>query len=392
MKTKMIYIIFLLQAFIFTLSNVITPQFLMGLHLEKYYFGYFSAIWSFGMLISSPIWGKLATQYGKKKFVILGIIIYGTSQLGFYLFDNIILLAILRLTSGIGVGAIVTLLLSYLILHTAPEQRANALSKRMAFLTIGVTISYTLSGYIGLVLTKELFLIQSLLSIIFALMVMIFIDKDKVQACIYPKQFNMFNSLKFLKSMDKSLIIFLFSITLTTMTFTNLEKFIDLYIIDKGYEVSVVGNVQMVFGIVLIITNLIFVPKLKKYLGNIYVLQTITVMMSIIIMITFMDNEILVSLYSIFLGYIVLKGIYVTSEQLYLSKAIEPEKMNIFVGIRQSFTCLGMILGPIIGGHIYAYNPMNLFQFNILCLLISSVMISYIKLSPRVQTEIQYSK
>ena len=109
-------------------------------------------------------------------------------------------------------------------------------------------------------------------------------------------------------------------------------------------------------------------------------------------MITFMDNEILVSLYSIFLGYIVLKGIYVTSEQLYLSKAIEPEKMNIFVGIRQSFTCLGMILGPIIGGHIYAYNPMNLFQFNILCLLISSVMISYIKLSPRVQTEIQYSK
>lgn len=391
MKIKFLYIIFLVQAFIFNFSNVITPQFLNDLQLDKVYFGYFSAVWSFGMLISSPFWGRFASKFGRKNLVIIGTLIYSLSQLGFYFISNIWVLAVLRLTSGIGVGAIVTLLLTHLIVNTSPSERAKALSYRMAFITIGMTLSYTVSGYVGMGLTKELFMYQSVLSLIFIVLIILFLKKENIQSCVYPKQFNMFESIRYVKQMDKMIIVFLFSVTLTTMTFVNLDKFLDLYIIDQGYEVSVLGNVKMVFGIVLVVTNFSIVPKLKRYLGNVYVLQTINVIMSIIILLTFINNELLVMLYSVYLAFIVLKGIYTTSEQVFLSKVVEQQDMSLFVGIRQSFTSLGMILGPIIGGYVYSYNPQNLFFFNVICLLISSVLISYMKLAPRKSRELAYS-
>ena len=42
MNKKMLLLIFLLQAFIFNLTNVITPRYLDSLLLEKYMFGYFA--------------------------------------------------------------------------------------------------------------------------------------------------------------------------------------------------------------------------------------------------------------------------------------------------------------------------------------------------------------
>jgi len=392
MKNKIIYIIFFLQAFIFNLSNVITPRFLTDLELPKFAFGYYSAIWSLGMLISSPIWGKMATRYGRKNLIIIGTIIYGLSQFGFYFINNVVLLGLLRFTSGIGVGAIITLLLSYLILNTKPSDRASTLSSRMAFITIGMTISYTVSGYIGIVLTRELFLYQSILSIIFVILIILVIKEKKIdKSCVYPKQYHLFDSIRYIAKIDKTMLMFLFSITLTTMTFVNLDKFLDLYIVDLGHPVSVVGNIKMVFGIVLVVTNFSFVPKLKKYLGNVFVLQTISILMSIVIMITFMNSNIIIMLNSVFLLFIVLKGVYTTGEQLFFSKVVDKSDLNLFIGIRQSFTCLGMILGPIIGGHIYAYNHLNLFHFNVVCLLISSVLISYIKLAPNKSKEIAFS-
>ena len=386
---KMIYIIFLLQAFIFNLTNVITPHYLNGLELPKYTFGYFSAIWSLGMLISSPLWGRYASKYGRKNIVISGVLIYGISQLGFYFFENIFLLSLLRLVSGIGVGAIVTMLLSHLILNTDPGSRAKALSYRLAFITGGSIISYQVSGYLGEYLVKELFLYQSILSIVFLFLIILFV-KDK-KSCIYPKQYNMYDTFKYIKNLDIRLVLFLLSITFTTMTIVNLDKFIDLYLIDMGHELTLVSNVKMMFGIIFILTNFILIPSIKKILGHIYILQTIQVLMSIVILLVFMKNDVVVLLYSVFLIFIVLKAVYQTSEQVYVSKHIQKEDMNLFVGIRQSFTCLGMILGPIIGGHIYSIDPHNLFIFNAVCLLFASVLISYMKFAPSSIKKVTYN-
>ncbi len=386
MNRKILYIIFMFQAFIFNLTNVITPRYLDSLHLEKYMFGYFLALWSLGMLLSSPIWGELGDRFGRKKFVVLGILIYGISQLGFYYSSNIYLLVLLRVTSGIGVGAPVTLLLSYMVSNSNKGNRTRNLSMRMAFITIGSTVSYKVSGILGLHFTRELFLGQSVLSIFFILLVIFGMKEKKDPHCAYPKQFNIFNSLKHFRKLDRTFLMYLFSITLTTMTFTNIDKFIDVYVIDSTHSSSILGNIKMVIGIVFIVTNFVLIPRIKEYLGKVYLLQMIQVFMAVIVLTVFMYSNIIIMLYTVFLGFVVLKAIFVTSEQFYLSKQVPKEELGLFMGLRQSFVCLGMILGPVIGGHIYTSAPIYLFIFSVICLLSSSLILGYIDFSYKVKS------
>lgn len=392
MKKKNIMIIFAVQAFIFNLTNVITPGYLNSLGLEKFYFGYFAALWSLGMLISSPFWGKLGDLYGRKKFAIVGLCIYAVSQLVFYYSSNIPLLAVMRVVSGIGVGAPVTLLLSYMIGSIRRHEAAKFLALRMGFLTLGSTISYRISGYLGLTYSKELFFVQSGLTILLIGLIIILIKEKKEKLCILPKQFNMFSSIKHLKLLNKNNLVFLFSITLTTMTFTNIDKFIDLYVIDSGYNSLDLGILKMIFGIVTILVSFVFLPRIKKYLGNVYILQSIQIFMAIIALVVFSDSRLITMLYTLFLLYVVLRAIFTTSEQLFLANKVSRKDMGLFMGLRQSFTCLGMVVGPIIGGHIYQTEPRNLFVFSVICLLLSSTLLSYIQHESSEQIKQNYAK
>lgn len=378
MKKYPILLIFLLQAFIFNLTNVITPSYLSLVGAPKSYYGYFFGLWSLGMLFSSPLWGALGDLYGKKKFVVIGLLIYAVAQASFYFIDNLYILSLTRLISGIGVGAPVTLLLSYMIGTVQRFETATYLSLRMGFLTLGQTISYKVSGYLGLTQTKELFLYQSLLTFLLIIGVLLFIRKDKERVCTLPRKENLFTSIKHIPAMDKRQLLFLLSVTFATMTFINIDKFIDLYIIDSGYDSLALGDTKMIFGITTILVNLLLIPKLKKYLGNVYILQVIQIVMAIITLLVFSGNNLLFLIQTLFLVYVVLRAIFTTSEQLYISKNIPTEDLGIHMGVRQSFTCLGMVLGPIIGSHIYSTNPQNLFIFSVICLLVSSSLLAHV--------------
>ena len=108
-------------------------------------------------------------------------------------------------------------------------------------------------------------------------------------------------------------------------------------------------------------------------------MQSFQIVMAIIILIVFNDSRIILMLYTLFMLFVILKSIYTTSEQLYLSKKVSRKDMGLFMGIRQSFACLGMVIGPIIGGHIYQSGSGNLFVFCVICLLLSSIILSYIQ-------------
>lgn len=379
MNKKLLLMLFVIQAFIFNITNVITPVYLENLGLEKYHFGYFTALWSFGMLIASPFWGLLGDLYGRKKFVILGLLIYALSQFVFYYTSDITTLFIFRVISGIGVGAPVTLLMSHLISSSPKENTSSILGWRIALLTIGSAISYQVSGFLALRYVNELFLLQSGLTIGFILLVFFLVKEEHNPHCVLPKQLNMFSSIKHLNLLDFKNTLFLVSITLTTMTFVNLDKFLDVFVIDSGYSSMFLGNIKMLYGLITIGTSILIIPKLKKYIGNIFVLQSLLVVMSIIILITFTDKNVIIMLYTSFLFFITLKSIYMTSEQVFLSNKVEKEDLGLFMGLRQSFTCLGMIIGPIIGGHIYQNNEINLFIFSVICLLSSSIILSLLQ-------------
>lgn len=389
MNNKMMFFIFLFQAFVFNLSNVIIPKYLDMIHVDKFLFGYFIAFWFFGMMCSSPFWGAISNKIGSKKLVIFGIVIYGASQFAFYFTSHIVVLFLLRITSGIGAGAIVTLLLAQLVQCQPACNTSKALSMRMAFLTGGNLIAYKVSGYLCQIYDDELFLLQGILSSVLLLLVMLFVRENKLCCRTHV---TIFNSVFHVTKISKNVVLFLVSIMLTTITFVTVDKFIDLFLIDEGYSVMVVGNVKMVYGIVFILGSLFIVPRVKSLLSNLYVLQSILVLMSLVILIVFMQRNYILMLSSVFVLFMALKSIYVTSEQLFCSRLVEKEEVAVVMGLRQSFASMGMILGPIIGGHIYQDYPINVFIFAVICLLLSSVILSYITESNAKETSLNFEQ
>ncbi len=381
MRKKLLLMIFLLQAFIFNLTNVITPSYLNDLGLCKSSFGLFTALWSVGMLLSSPMWGYLGDRYKRKKFIIIGLIIYGLAQLMFFYSTSIPLLYLMRVISGVGVGAPVTLLMTYLIKQVKSNERAKYLSLRMAFITLGVTFSYFIGGYIGLQVTKDLFVYQSVLSIVFMFLVFIIMKEDGTKTCVYPENTNIFYSIRHIKKLNPKLLLFYFTISLSMIALINTDKFIDLYVIDQGYDSFVLGSLKATLGIVSFAANMFILPKLKRFLGNMYIMQGIQIIMGIIILVVFINNDLLIMLYTAFIPFVLLKAIYQTSEQLFISNQVQNHEVGLYMGIRQSFVCFGMIIGPLVGGFVYQIHPENLFTFNVICLLISSLILSYIRTS-----------
>ena len=80
---KTVTVLTVLTYIVLNMAHPVTPMFITQNKLPSYLFGVFFAAMSIGNFIFSPIWGKLSDKGGRIKFMILGILGYGISQVGF---------------------------------------------------------------------------------------------------------------------------------------------------------------------------------------------------------------------------------------------------------------------------------------------------------------------
>lgn len=352
---------YLIQGIIHNLGHVVTPAYVNELGIPKYMFGFFFSAMSLGLVVGAPLWGILGDMKSKRVFVVIGLLGYSFGQIMFVSTENQVWMTFFRFFSGFSVSAAVTLLLSHVIALSPKLERTKYLSISAALLALGTTIGYLIGGFLGELFIKEVFYIQAVANALYALF--IFITMKEVLSAKPTTKAHFFTHLKEAAHMDKSLLMFLFALTLATIAATNLTKYVDAYIIiDLGKSTSTLGIFVMITGIVGMFTNFVIVPLMTKLRRDFLIMKWLQIGSAIIIFFVFRANNVMLALYTLYMLYVVLKSIFQPLEQNYISLNAKDEKYGSIMGVRQIFFSIGMVIGPLLSGFLYDYNPLLVFN------------------------------
>lgn len=148
--TKTFIIIMLANAFAFFAFDILLPT--LPLFLEKNggldisQIGFIIGSFTFSAIIIRPFTEIFTNKFGKKKVLVVSILICLLSTLGYYIGTSFILALSIRILHGFGFGLAVTIL-STLAAEIIPRERRG---EGMGMIGNGTTIALALSPFVGM--------------------------------------------------------------------------------------------------------------------------------------------------------------------------------------------------------------------------------------------------
>lgn len=361
----------------FNMAHPVTPMFITKLGLPTFMFGLFFATMSIGNFIGSPLFGSLSDKKGRIKFLVLGAIGYGISQLGFGFNTNPLIILIFRFSSGFFVVSYLTVSMAYLTDITTKENRVKYITYYAAANTIGSALGSLLGGIIGNSNFKYTFFVQFILCLVLALLVYLLLEEPKRELSSNTDTKPSFK-ISWSKLLSKNLIIMFLIVIAFYFAVTSYNSSINYYIEDVlNLPPSFIGGFLAFTGILGFIVNLIFTPLLVKYFKEINVFKSITICLSFALGLMVISNNVILFLISavIFASF---ASIHIPLQQSIITK-LSKSNYGSLMGIFNSSKAIGQVTGSLISGFIFDFGNKLPFLISSIIVLISFMILSLLK-------------
>lgn len=378
-KNKSLIFIILLNMFsslAFNMAHPVTPMFINKLGLPTFMFGLFFATMSIGNFIGSPLFGTLSDKKGRIKFLVLGAIGYGLSQLGFGFNTNPFIILIFRFTGGFFVVSYLTTSMAYLTDITTSENRTKYITYYAAANTIGTSLGSLLGGIIGNNNFKYAFFSQFILCLILGVLVYFLLEEPKKEKTHTTSETPTHNNINYLKLLNKNLLIMFIMVMAFYFASTSYNSSINYYIEDVlKLPPTFIGGFMAFVGIVGFMINLFLTPLLAKCFKEINLFKTITICITASLFLMVISKNVIFFLTCavIFASF---ASIHIPLQQSIITK-LAKENYGSLMGLLNSSKAIGQVTGSLTAGFIFDLG-------NKLPFLISAIIvfISFIVLIP----------
>ena len=314
------------------------------------------SIYSGMQLLFAPIWGRLSDKHGRKPAILLGLLGNAAALIGFGLATDYAWLFITRSAAGIASAAVLPSVMAYVADVTTSEERGKGMGLMGAAMGLGFILGPAIGGIMG---SHDMpFFVAgglSLLTFLFALVLLPeSLPKSHTGEVLEDRHEWVSPREIFRQTTLKSPLTPLFLVAFfSTFSFSGLEMTFPLFIEDKwDYGEREMGWMFMVMGAIVVPLQGGLLGKLINMFG-----ERRIVLIGLLLNALGMALLLIAYSFASLTLYLTIAGI---GNQLirptntsWISKQTRIGQ-GAAIGIMDAFLSLGRILGPLLGGWLYA--------------------------------------
>ncbi|MED4074386.1 MFS transporter [Priestia endophytica] len=337
----------------------VMPSFMDTMHLSGKMMGYLVAIYAMAQLLMSPFAGRWVDRYGRKKIIIIGLFLFGVSELIFGLGTNVLVLYISRILGGISAAFIMPGVTAYVADITSVRERPKAMGYISAAISTGYIIGPGIGGFIAEYGIRMPFFFAAAIAIL-ACIPSIFIlkeeplTKEKVtDISANTKQTNFISDIK--RSLNPRYFIAFMIVFVLAFGLSAYETIFSLFSDHKfGFtpkDIAAIISISSIFGLIF---QIFMFGRMVDILGEKKLIQLCLITGAILAIASMIISGFLAVLAVtcfIFLAFDLLRPALTT----FLSKAAGKEQ-GFVAGMNSTYTSLGNIIGPMMGGILFDIN------------------------------------
>ncbi|WKA58217.1 MFS transporter [Planococcus shenhongbingii] len=376
-QRKKIYIL-MINMFIaigsFGIIIPILPSYLESINQGGMAAGLMIAIFAAAQFLFSPLAGKWADQYGRRKMIIYGLAGLTLSMFVFYVSDSIWILYLSRVIGGIGAAMLVPAIFAYIADITTYDQRAKGNSLVSAAMSLGIVVGPGIGGFLADYSIKLPFLVSALVSLVAVVFSIVLlkendaVEADPALAATLTDEESMFKKIG--RSVTMPYFIPLIITLVMSFGLLAYESVVGLYL-DNQFQSTAKDIAFMITatGVVSVIVQLFIVDRIVRRYGEVAVLIAfIGVAAAGFLLSLFAGSYAMFFTVSliIFMATSILRPVLNTL----ISKMADGE-VGFAMGMNNAYMSIGNVIGPLLAGALYDINIVYPFILGLIMLMIT---------------------
>ena len=312
--------------------------------------GYLTAAFAIAQLIVSPIAGKAVDKYGRKIMIVIGLFIFGFSELLFGLGKTIEVLFISRVLGGISAAFIMPAVTAFIADITTMETRPKALGYMSAAISTGFIIGPGIGGFLADFGTRVPFYFAGALGITAAILSVILLKEPQRNEENIENAPNQASGFK--RVFEPMYFIAFILIFVASFGLAAFESFFSLFVDHKfaftPMDIAIIITGGAIFGA---IAQVALFDRLAQKWGEIKLIRYTLVLSAVLVFLMTVVSSyfsILLVTCFVFVGF----DLFRPAATSYLSK-IAGNEQGFVGGMNSMFTSLANIFGPILGGILF---------------------------------------
>ncbi len=312
-------------------------------------------------LIFGPVWGSLSDRVGRKPILLVGILGYGVTMVGFGLATQLWMMFVVRMLSGMLSSATSPTTMAYISDSTSEEERGGGMGLLGAAAGLGTIFGPALGGLLAERSLSTPFFVAAGLSLLAMILIALFLPEslnedaratEEAAGTSNKPLLDLHAWRDALFSPIGSLLLLAFFATGGTMIFYGI---LGLYALERfGYGTDQVGLIFTVLGLVTVIGQGAIVGPFTKRYGDLKLIKVGFLLSAVCLLGVMLADRyalllLAIALFSLFSAVLIPAITSLTSKRTTMSQGVT-------MGLNNSFVSLGRIFGPLLGGFLFDFN------------------------------------